>query len=307
MTSIILVEIVDRIMPNLPPRDTRNFFFDLTDPAQKLRLKIFAKSFESLRGFKLMPKSPWVLISTKPFRYPRPLVWTKGTETRIPSRKWQRRFAENWKLPASSFTRSSQPPAPTKDGAWWSEGPSTQKNPKNHNRSRRPFQCGASPRPGFAVSLRSRPLPWRPAPQATMSVPRKARPPAKPSNCSKGPAKHLHESRNRNLNFLRGIGGVWKINANPKIGRSIGGHRPQGCGRHEGARRNCNRRRHPSPAHACRFLEKHFSRNELLLLPQAGLNWFVRSSFLLWKTAKSFFATASWTRRLFTKGCPANC
>ena len=58
---------------------------------------------------------------------------------------------------------------------------------------------------------------------------------------------------------------MWKINANPKIGRSIGGHRPQGCGRHEGARRNCNRRRHPSPPHACRFLEKHFPETELLL------------------------------------------
>ncbi len=34
MTSILL-EIVDRIMPNLPPIDTRNFFFDLTDPAKR--------------------------------------------------------------------------------------------------------------------------------------------------------------------------------------------------------------------------------------------------------------------------------
>ena len=34
MTSI-LSEIVDRIMPSLPPLDTRNFFFDLTDPAKR--------------------------------------------------------------------------------------------------------------------------------------------------------------------------------------------------------------------------------------------------------------------------------
>ena len=30
MTSI-LVELVDRVLPNLPPRDTRSFFFDLTE------------------------------------------------------------------------------------------------------------------------------------------------------------------------------------------------------------------------------------------------------------------------------------
>ena len=158
-------------MPNLPPRDTRNFFS--TSPIQpSARLKTFAKSFESFRGFKLIPKSHLVLISTRPFRYPRPLVWTKATETRIPSRKWQRRFAENWKLPALSFTRSSQPPGATKDGAWWSEGllPKTQKSqPAPATISMR-----ASHRPGFAVSLRSRPLPWRPAPQATTSVPRES-------------------------------------------------------------------------------------------------------------------------------------
>jgi sugar/nucleoside kinase (ribokinase family) len=34
MTSILL-EIVEKIMPNLPPIDTRNFFFDLTDPAKR--------------------------------------------------------------------------------------------------------------------------------------------------------------------------------------------------------------------------------------------------------------------------------
>jgi len=26
---------VDKILPNLPPRDTRNFFFDLADPAKR--------------------------------------------------------------------------------------------------------------------------------------------------------------------------------------------------------------------------------------------------------------------------------
>ena len=34
MTSV-LVELVDKVLPNLPPRDTRSFFFDLADPAKR--------------------------------------------------------------------------------------------------------------------------------------------------------------------------------------------------------------------------------------------------------------------------------
>jgi sugar/nucleoside kinase (ribokinase family) len=34
MTSV-LVELVDKVLPNLPPRDTRAFFFDLADPAKR--------------------------------------------------------------------------------------------------------------------------------------------------------------------------------------------------------------------------------------------------------------------------------
>lgn len=33
--TAFLVELVDKILPNLPPRDTRNFFFDLADPAKR--------------------------------------------------------------------------------------------------------------------------------------------------------------------------------------------------------------------------------------------------------------------------------
>ena len=33
--TTFLVELVDKILPNLPPRDTRNFFFDLADPAKR--------------------------------------------------------------------------------------------------------------------------------------------------------------------------------------------------------------------------------------------------------------------------------
>ena len=40
MTSI-LIELVDRVLPNLPPRDTRSFFFDLTDPAKRSKDDIF--------------------------------------------------------------------------------------------------------------------------------------------------------------------------------------------------------------------------------------------------------------------------
>ena len=33
--TAVLVELVEKILPNLPPRDTRSFFFDLADPAKR--------------------------------------------------------------------------------------------------------------------------------------------------------------------------------------------------------------------------------------------------------------------------------
>ena len=33
--TAVLVELVDKVLPNLPPRDTRSFFFDLADPAKR--------------------------------------------------------------------------------------------------------------------------------------------------------------------------------------------------------------------------------------------------------------------------------
>ena len=175
MTSI-LVEIVDRIMPNLPRetlgtsfRPHRSNWRSAEDIREVLRV---------ISRFQAHSKSHLVLISTRPFRYPRPLVWTKATETRIPSRKWQRRFAENWKLPALSFTGRVG-----RLGQRRSLVERRPRKPKNHNRRRRRNRYGLH----IGQALRFLSAPSLALATCTSGPrPYQSRPPVKPSNCSKG-------------------------------------------------------------------------------------------------------------------------
>ena len=162
MTSI-LVEIVDRIMPNLPPRDTRNFFFDLTDPAKRSAEDI-REVLRVISRFQAHSEVTLGLNFNEALQVSETLGLDKGDRNEDSLKEMATQIRRKLKLPALSFTPSSQPPAQPKTelGGAKALTPKTQKSqPAPATISMR-----ASHRPGFAVSLRSRPLPWRPAPQA---------------------------------------------------------------------------------------------------------------------------------------------
>ena len=127
MTSILL-EIVDRIMPNLPPIDTRNFFFDLTDPAKRSAEDIR----EVLRVISRFQAHSEVTLG---LNYNEALqvcetMYLKGGE----------KDEESLCLMATEIRRkleiacvvihpTDSASCATKDGAWWTPGPYTE-NPK---------------------------------------------------------------------------------------------------------------------------------------------------------------------------------
>ena len=127
MTSILL-EIVEHIMPNLPPVDTRNFFFDLTDPAKR--------STEDLREV-LQVNSRYQAHAevTLGLNYNESLqvCQTLGLQEGDKDKDALCRIATDIrrKLGISCVvvhpTESAS--CATKDGSWWSEGPFTE-NPK---------------------------------------------------------------------------------------------------------------------------------------------------------------------------------
>ena len=127
MTSILL-EIVEHIMPNLPPADTRNFFFDLTDPAKR--------STEDLREvLQVISRYQAHAEVTLGLNYNESLqvCQTLGLQEGDKDKDTLCRIASDIrrKLGISCVvvhpTESAS--CATKDGSWWTEGPFTE-NPK---------------------------------------------------------------------------------------------------------------------------------------------------------------------------------
>ena len=205
MTSI-LVEIVDRIMPNLPPRDTRNFFFDLTDPAKRSAEDI-REVLRVLTRFQAHAEVTLGLNFNEALQVSETLGLDKGEKNEESLKEMATEIRRKLEISCVVVHPVESKPRATKEGAWWSEGPYTE------TQRSLPEQVITSmldslPQ-GFADSLPLLLLPWPPAPRGILAT-AKARPPIKPSNFLKDQPNHLHESRNRNLNFLRGIGGCGK-------------------------------------------------------------------------------------------------
>ena len=127
MTSILL-EMVERVMPNLPPIDTRNFFFDLTDPAKR--------SGEDIREvLRVISRFQAHAEVTLGLNYNEALQVCKTMDL-----KGGEKDEESLCLMATEIRRkleiacvvihpTDSASCATKDGAWWTPGPYTE-NPK---------------------------------------------------------------------------------------------------------------------------------------------------------------------------------
>ena len=127
MTSI-LVEIVDKIMPNLPPIDTRNFFFDLTDPAKR-------SSQDLLEVLKVISRYQAYAEVTLGLNYNEALQVCEtlgingGDKDEESLCSICTEIRQKLEIACVVVHPTESAACATKDGAWWTEGPFTE-NPK---------------------------------------------------------------------------------------------------------------------------------------------------------------------------------
>ena len=127
MTSI-LVEIVDKIMPNLPPIDTRNFFFDLTDPAKR-------SSQDLLEVLKVISRYQAYAEVTLGLNYNEALQVCETLGINGGDRDEESlcsictEIRQKLEIACVVVHPTESAACATKDGAWWTEGPFTE-NPK---------------------------------------------------------------------------------------------------------------------------------------------------------------------------------
>ena len=127
MTSI-LIGIVERIMPNLPPRDTRNFFFDLTDPAKRSTEDI-REVLQVISRFQAHAEVTLGLNFNEALQVSETLGLGKGERNEESLCRMATEIRRELEIACVVVHPVKSAAAATKDGSWWTEGPFTE-NPK---------------------------------------------------------------------------------------------------------------------------------------------------------------------------------
>ena len=127
MTSILL-EIVERIMPNLPPVDTRNFFFDLTDPAKRSAEDI-REVLRVISRFQAHSEVTLGLNYNEALQVCETLGLNGGGKEEERLCTMSSEIRQNLKISCVVVHPIESAACATKDGSWWTPGPYTE-NPK---------------------------------------------------------------------------------------------------------------------------------------------------------------------------------
>jgi len=127
MTSI-LIGIVERIMHNLPPRDTRNFFFDLTDPAKRSTEDI-REVLQVISRFQAHAEVTLGLNFNEALQVSETLGLGKGERNEESLCRMATQIRRELEIACVVVHPVESAAAATKDGSWWTEGPFTE-NPK---------------------------------------------------------------------------------------------------------------------------------------------------------------------------------
>ena len=127
MTSILL-EIVERIMPNLPPIDTRNFFFDLTDPAKRSAEDI-REVLRVISRFQAHCEVTLGLNFNEALQVCETLGLNAGGKDEDSLCTMSTEIRRKLEISCVVVHPIESAACATKDGAWWTPGPFTE-NPK---------------------------------------------------------------------------------------------------------------------------------------------------------------------------------
>ena len=127
MTSILL-EMVERIMPNLPPIDTRNFFFDLTDPAKRSAEDI-REVLRVISRFQAHTEVTLGLNYNEALQVCETMDLSGGEKDEESLCRMATEIRRKLEIACVVIHPTDSASCATKDGAWWTPGPYTE-NPK---------------------------------------------------------------------------------------------------------------------------------------------------------------------------------
>jgi len=127
MTSILL-EIVEHIMPNLPPADTRNFFFDLTDPAKR-STEDLREVLQVISRYQAHAEVTLGLNYNESLQVCQTLGLQEGDKDKDALCRIATDIRRKLGISCVVVHPTESASCATKDGSWWTEGPFTE-NPK---------------------------------------------------------------------------------------------------------------------------------------------------------------------------------
>ena len=120
MTSI-LQHLADNVLPNLPPKDNRSFFFDLTDPA-KLKEDIL-EVLKVISRFQSYAETTLGLNYNETLQVCETLGLATGDKSEESLKKMATEIRRNLEIACVVSHPVDSAACATKDGSWWSEGP----------------------------------------------------------------------------------------------------------------------------------------------------------------------------------------
>ncbi|MAK45839.1 MAG: sugar kinase [Opitutae bacterium] len=127
MTSI-LQHLADNVLPNLPPKDNRSFFFDLTDPAKRSKEDIL-EVLKVISRFQSYAETTLGLNYNETLQVCETLGLATGDKSEDSLKKMATEIRRHLEIACVVAHPVDSAACATKDGSWWSEGPFTD-NPK---------------------------------------------------------------------------------------------------------------------------------------------------------------------------------
>tara|TARA_B100002019_G_scaffold273835_1_gene270256 strand:+ start:480 stop:1592 length:1113 start_codon:yes stop_codon:yes gene_type:complete len=126
--TALLIELVEKVLPNLPPRDTRTFFFDLADPAKRSSSDIY-EVLQVISRFQAHAEVTLGLNYNEGLQVCDVLGLKSGDKSENDLKSMATEIRRKLGISTLVLHPVESAACATKDGAWWSEGPYCE-NPK---------------------------------------------------------------------------------------------------------------------------------------------------------------------------------
>jgi hypothetical protein len=120
--TAFLVELLEKLIPNLPPRDTRHFFFDLADPAKRSSSDI-SEVLQVISRFQAHSEVTLGLNYNEGLQVCEVLGLKSGSKDEESLRSMATEIRRNLEISTVVLHPVESAACATKDGSWWSPGP----------------------------------------------------------------------------------------------------------------------------------------------------------------------------------------